>query len=41
MVAMLIRLTMRWRQPLTVAMPTFDLMKQFPMFAMLALASRG
>jgi len=34
-------LTDRWSQPLTVVMSTFDFMKQFPMFAVLAPASGG
>jgi len=34
-------LTNRWSQPLAVVMTAFDFMKQFSMFATLALASRG
>jgi hypothetical protein len=34
-------LTNRWSQPLAVAMPTFDFIKQFLMFATLAAASGG
>jgi hypothetical protein len=37
----LIRLTNRWSQPLAVAMRTFDFMRQFSVFAVLALASGG
>jgi len=32
-------LTNRWSQPLAVAMRTFDFMKQFSVFATLAVAS--
>jgi len=35
------RLTNLWSQPLSVAMRTFDFMKQFSMFATLAVASGG
>jgi hypothetical protein len=35
------RLTNRWSHPLAVAMRTFDLMKQSPVFATLAVASGG
>jgi len=35
------RLTNRRRQPLAVAMRTFDFMKQFSIFATLAVASGG
>jgi hypothetical protein len=35
------RLTNRSSQPLAVAMRTLDFMKQFPVFATLALASSG
>jgi hypothetical protein len=34
-------LTNRWSQPLAVAKSTFDFMKQFSMFAVLATASGG
>jgi hypothetical protein len=34
-------LTNRWSQPLAVAKSTFDLVKQFSIFATLALASGG
>ena len=34
-------LTNRWSQPLAAVKPTFDSMKQFSIFAMLALASGG
>jgi hypothetical protein len=34
-------LTNRWSQSLAVAMRTFNFMKQFSMFATLALVSRG
>jgi hypothetical protein len=33
--------TNRWSQPLTVAMRTFDFMKQFSMFGTLAATSGG
>ena len=36
-----IRLTNRWSQPLAVAMTGFNFMKQFSIFATLALASGG
>jgi hypothetical protein len=36
-----LHLTNRWSQPLAAVMSTFDVMKQFSMFAMLALASGG
>ena len=35
------RLTNRWSQPLAVVMTTFNLMKQFSMFATLGVASGG
>jgi hypothetical protein len=35
------RLTNRWSQPLAVVMTRFNFMKQFPVFAILALASGG
>jgi hypothetical protein len=34
-------LTNRWSQPLAAVLSRFDIMKEFPMFAMLALASGG
>jgi hypothetical protein len=34
-------LTNRWSQPLAVVISTFDFLKQFSMFATLALASGG